>query len=872
MNVLNWQPMLAEAQLRHDYSVLELDFPTSPAGRIAFVAGFALLFVYVVYLYIRDTENLHWGWRLWLTGLRLAAVAGLAVILLNPSLRTPEMLFRPSQVAVLVDTSLSMGYPETDQGMARDSASVRSRAEAVEQLLASSPLIEELNERHQVSVYTFDASYAGPHRVYPFERPDAATAGTAAETRTQDASGSVTGESVTGEEADMLSEASANASTDGDSVLEWSELLRPRGVETRLGDSLSALISKIRSRSLAGIAVISDGQSNAGFDPETAREAARRQGVRLISVGVGGTEPQMNLQVAGLQAPTDVHVGDAFDITALVQAQGLQGRSVIVELLARDEADSAPEASPDGAAPALPEPTLVESQQVQILEDGVPVEVTFQQTPTVAGSVEYFVRVRPEVPVKEWTEDDNERRKSINLSDRKERVLLIAGGPMRDYRFLRNMLYRHPGILVDVWLQTVDARSYATVSQESDVLLLEFPETARDLDAYDVIVAFDPDWSQIPSTGIEFLVDWISEHSGGLIVVAGDVYTPELAQADADPLQRVQELYPVFLSEVVLAGLNLEGSGTQPWPIQFTREGLDVGFLQLTDEPEVAENPWKEFEGLYRAYPTAGAKAGATVYANFADLSKQTEYGLPILMASQFYGAGRVFYLGTSEFWRLRSLSDEYYDRFWTKLIREVGQGRRKRGSSRGNLLLERTQYALGQTIRVQARLFDAQLNELEVDTVEIRVVTPSQGEVLPRPVLLPDRNRPGHYQGDFRANDVGTYRIELPVPDAAGADPGVPDPEDLLVEKVDVVLPNLEAEHPEQNVKLLKELVRDTGGRYLTLAEAETELPLLLPDRGEEIQVNDWLRTLWDRDWVLYALVGLLSAEWLTRKLLRLA
>ena len=32
--------------------------------------------------------------------------------------------------------------------------------------------------------------------------------------------------------------------------------------------------------------------------------------------------------------------------------------------------------------------------------------------------------------------------------------------------------------------------------------------------------------------------------------------------------------------------------------------------------------------------------------------------------------------------WRLRAVSDEDYDRFWTKLIREVAQGRTKKGVS----------------------------------------------------------------------------------------------------------------------------------------------------------------------------------------------
>jgi hypothetical protein len=38
------------------------------------------------------------------------------------------------------------------------------------------------------------------------------------------------------------------------------------------------------------------------------------------------------------------------------------------------------------------------------------------------------------------------------------------------------------------------------------------------------------------------------------------------------------------------------------------------------------------------------------------------------------------------------------------------------------------------------------------------------------------------------------------------------------------------------------------------------------------EPSVDEQLRALWDRQWVLYLLVGLLGVEWLTRKLLRLA
>ena len=86
------------------------------------------------------------------------------------------------------------------------------------------------------------------------------------------------------------------------------------------------------------------------------------------------------------------------------------------------------------------------------------------------------------------------------------------------------------------------------------------------------------------------------------------------------------------------------------------------------------------------------------------------------------------------------------------------------------------------------------------------------------------------------------------------------------------VALPKLEDENIRQNVRLLSDLVRDTGGKYLTVEEAIAELPGLLPDRGEQFYVPERLRTLWDRQWVMYLLVSILSVEWLTRKMLKLA
>ena len=430
-------------------------------------------------------------------------------------------------------------------------------------------------------------------------------------------------------------------------------------------------VQQLGGRTLAGIVVISDGDSNAGIEPSTAQEVAKGANARLITIGVGGTEPPVNLQVASIQAPSDVHVGDPYEFSAFIQGYGLAGKTATVELLAQPEGEE------------KTQPTVIETRQVPIHEDGAPIEIRFRQVPTVAGGVELFVRVRPPAGVRELSEDDNERRKTVNVIDRKLHVLVVASGPMRDYRFLHTMLNRHSSIDVDVWLQTVSAATAGQVSQESKHLLVEFPKTAAELFDYDVIVAFDPDWSRIPPDSRKYLMNWVSDHGGGLILVAGDIYTPQLASSVDNALKDLQKLYPVFFERLDCGTLTRCACRATLARGAYPR-GREAGFLQLADNSPDIEGPWKEFPGVYRCYPTSGAKAGATVYANFADPRVQNEHGQPILFAAQFYGSGRTLYLGSPEMWRLRAVDEAYFERFWTKAIREVGQGRLRRGQPAG--------------------------------------------------------------------------------------------------------------------------------------------------------------------------------------------
>ncbi|MDA0281984.1 MAG: VWA domain-containing protein, partial [Planctomycetota bacterium] len=478
------------------FRAIEFDLPETPLEWSVCLGGLALLLVFGVRIYLRDTSELNRFWRCFLLLLRLSVLTGLILIALNPQERTQKMAYRPSQVAVLIDRSLSMQFPQS-QPMPGDStgnnadglpnADAQSRSEAVADLLENSALLEELKKNHSVSVYSFDSSLNGPHVVLRSQDP-----------RARAQAGAVQSPTTVGEKSTGVADA------------DWNQIVDPIGLETRLGESLLELIRSVSGNSLSGIVVVTDGASNSGIDPGKAIEAAKESKARIVTIGVGSTRQPVNLQIASIQAPSDVHVGDAFEISAFIQSQGLAGQNAIVELLGRPEESEG-------------EATTLGTKEIVLADDGIPVRVSFEQLENVAGAWEYFVRVRPDQKIVELSEADNERRKSISVVDRKTRVLVIAGGPMRDYRFVRNMLYRHSAIQTDVWLQTADAAG--AVSQEANKVLTSFPDTKEALFDYDVIVGFDPDWSRLDGEQLDLVSEWVFSQAGGLVVVAGDVHT-----------------------------------------------------------------------------------------------------------------------------------------------------------------------------------------------------------------------------------------------------------------------------------------------------------------------------------------------------------
>ena len=797
-------------------------------------------------LYRQDVREIGAFWKLLLPLLRTGVLLLLFVLYLQPQWRMEREVEQNSQVAVFLDTSLSMGMAD-DESPERKGV---SRYDAMVELLEKTPLLVELNKKHDLTFIAVDAeSRRLAVRVKGALSDPALAAPTAA--TTTDAAVASAG---TPETPEAPAQAKAADGTDSAVLqpLEWKTLLVPQGTQSRLCDAMGEWIQTNAQSPLAGVVLMSDGAQNVGGDSKRVCELAKEANLPIYTIGFGSANPVENIRVYEVEAPARVQPQDPFTITALIQGYGLpkgQPKVVRVELVFRPvEGENPPE-------------TILDAHDAVLGEDGKIEQVKFEIPPQVEGRFLYSVRV----PVGEGEQltQDNTREFELEVVDRKTKVLVLAGGPTREYQFLLTTLFRDKTMETDVLLQS----AHPGIAQDANKILETFPATREELFAYDCLIAVDPNWKALTSMEVDMLDDWISYQGGGLILIAGPVYMGEnVGGWIEDPnLTKIRAMYPVEFQKRFSTVRQNTYTAEQPWSLDFSRDGLAADFLRLADTAPESIAAWDEFPGVYGCFPTKGLKASATLLASFSNPQAKQGDEAPVLIATQFYGSGRVLYLGTGEFWRLRAKNPDYFTRFYTQSVRFVSKGRMMQQSNRGRLLLTKEQFFPGDVIEVRATLLDSQMQPLAVPEVTAEAFLPD-GKVQGVKLLL-DSQQPGAYVGSFSTLHEGTVRLELPIPDS----------EIRLSRRLEIVLSDLERENPQRNVELLNSLAKTTGGTAFTSAKDPEvlTLPQTIRDKTRTTTVFASVNPEVQRNFlqkVMIAIVALLGLEWFIRRLLRLA
>jgi uncharacterized membrane protein len=878
----------------------------------------AAIVSWVVYWYRKDWQELPKTLGYALLILRLTALLGILIFFMDLQKRSERRDVRSSKVAVMVDTSLSMTMP-LEETPGRDSSGP-SRIAAVQKYLGQSGLLEQLQKEHDTTVYRFDQG-TRPSVVASFQKPvEASLRGGSLEARERLLGflratawfgtvlttlgivlmvGSLLGralgssqkylsycilagvvtaisgfvfmatailraetipwqslwsnEALASIQAEQVDLPTAKDQPQTPAQIAWETVLGATGTESRIGDALQSVLEQEQSSTLAAVLLLTDGRSNAGVDPQNVVSLAARQEVRIHPVGLGTDKNPTNVKILDMEAPKRVFPGDRFRITGLVQASGMLGTQVPVQLRRR----------PGGGSNVGP--TIEEERTLTLEGDDAITSLAFEVTPREVGPWIYELKVL--APTSDSNAADNQFESEVRVVEPNSTILILAGGPTREYQFVRNLLFREPTVQSHVFLQS----SGPGVSQEAKQLLTEFPKTLAEMTKYDAVIAFDADWTKLTSDQIDVLETWVSQQAGGLIVVAGPVSTPKWAGNNGNGNRNAEILRGMVPVIMNTRGARLVSIGRfeseTAWPLTVASNALATDFLQVGTSIDESRKAWERFRGVFSFYGCYEPKPAASVLLTFSDPTTFINSAPPIYLASQFYGSGRVVFQGGGELWRMREVGEQYFDTYYTKLVRWAGQGRLLRDSDRGMLLVDKEQAIVGEQVMVRAVLKDAQFQPLIQNEAIAKLLEPGGRSTQLRLAPLADPTQAGVYVGQYTTRKTGTYEVQLPIGSLAE--------QVLLTQQTIVRVPALEIQRPQRNDPLLSELASKTGGKYsLGLSGLDTIVSSIKPRE----QVN-YLPNAPDNEFrqrlnaLLMALIaGALSLEWLTRRLSRLA
>jgi hypothetical protein len=579
--------------------------------------------------------------------------------------------------------------------------------------------------------------------------------------------------------------------------------------------------------------------------------------------------------------------------------------------------------------------------------------------PESGAAEQTYMRFQARVPKDrlEIFEDKEHQSKTsdVRIFKKKLSVLLMASGPMRDYQFARTLLVREmekERAELCIYLQLPpglrEPRKGVVQDVEPERLLTGFPDTLDepaddkskqfyDLSHYDVILAFDPDWSQLSDQQIKNLHTWVDK-GGGLVIVGGPINTVQLASPGSNKVIEkftpIADLYPVILDDIRIREEELSKRKTDdPWPLIFDAATNEMEFLKLSEQGDKdfqtdfrldwdqiwgKDKSGKPERGFYNFYPVEKQKTGALVVARFSDpdpkARTKTNELQPYIVLSAPESGRRVVWIGSGETWRIRSFRESWHERFWIKLARYAGAGSSNKTNKRITALMEPV-YNLNRSINIDFKI-DA--------TGGVPLGKPKDDNKRPFIKLKPPtgvgmEGIKTEYPMSWKADGLFGVQFQLRAPGTYGMTVTVPETGDTESFNFKVEETSVEKENTRPDFEAMMKLASDAAPVLARMNAAE-RIPLesglqatqrgigtgenlkllfdlksaeMIPNcmtsnvdvqrnKGPLTDIWDEGITLYDRpmseggpiklSYVLIALVGLLSLEWLTRKLLRLA
>ncbi len=615
-------------------------------------------------------------------------------------------------------------------------------------------------------------------------------------------------------------------------LLEEIQSLEPTGESTRLGTAVRTVLDDLRGTAPAAIVILSDGINTDGPDLTEAAAYARRKSVPLFAVGIGDDKPVRDLELSDLLVEEVVFAGDVVNLEFKLTGTGFAGREVRIVLRERER------------------PGVLASMDATVGPDGQPQRLRLPYRTNEVGEFRYVVEV--EALDGELGTKNNRQERTVTVSDQKIRVLLVQGEPSYEFRFLANMLNRDSSIELNYVLQEADPEH----ADQSAPALRGFPVRRDELFKYDVIILGDVNPALLSPSMIRNVADFVTRQDeegrqgrgGALVCVAGPKHMP-LAYRDT-PLAR---LLPVGLGSVrdpVPGGAAAGGFVAEP-----TEIGLDSPQMQLGDTPAETRNIWESLPPLYWFLETPEVKPGTRVLARHPLLSDGQGNPFP-LICMQYVGAGKVLFHATDETWRWRwRVGDVFFARYWVQTIRFLSRSKLSEGDQSAVLTSDRREYRRGESVELRVKFPDERLAPADDDGVT--VVLEHKAHKTRRIQLHRSAIGRGVFEGMVSKPPIGSYHAWVAVPTLEGRAPSV---------DFDVAAPPGEFKRVQMDAAEMRRAAEQTKGRFYTFSDAGRLLDGL--PAGRQVPIESLPpKPLWNTWPLLFLFLGLLTAEWVLRK-----
>ncbi len=773
---------------------LEYVWPWAPW--LTLLLGVAVA-AYIVWLYLHESREVSRRWKLGLAGVRLTLLAVVLVMIsqLTLALKRTGLPY----VAVLIDDSQSMSIVDRyDQRTAKELNARLEKSGLAAHLdrfnLAKSVLLRKkaalprgIRDDHKLRFYTLSGTKI---------------------------SGEKNGDTAGGRSGNF------------EELIQGIRDLKPSGPATRLGAGVEAVLKDLRGNVPAAIILLSDGINTEGPSLAEAAAAARRRGVPLFVVGTGDRRPLRDLKLTDLLVDEVVFVDDIISFEIKLTGTGFKDREVEVQLKRQGK------------------PQVLARTKLKIEGHGKTQQARLRYRPQQEGEFRFRVEVLPLEG--ELQTDNNVQERTVRVRKEKIRVLLAAGYPNYEFRFLRNMLARDNTIELHTVLQDADVKS----AEQDATALRVFPLRREEIFSYDVIILGDVDPRQLGGAAMKNLVEFVGQPAkgGALILISGPRHMP-LGLRDT-PLAA---LLPIKLDSI-RAPLP-ERTISEGFTVLPTDLGLACPAMQLGDTPNETLEIWQNLPPLYWMLETPDLKMGTRVLA--VNPRRAGPHGRPLpLICLQYVGAGKVLFHATDETWRWRwRAGDTFFARYWVQMIRYLSRSKLFGGEGSVVLSTDRREYLPGRPVRFRLRFSDPR--RAPADDEGATVVVEQQGRQT-RSLKLRRGGSQGIFEGVLPSAASGRYHAWL-------SSPAVED----RAAAVDFVVaaPMGEFENVRMDETAMMQAAEETKGRYYSVAESDRLIKDLPPGRQVPVATLP-PRPLWNRWPLLMLLLGLLVIEWIGRKM----